>query len=366
MEGGSEIGAGTYGCVYDQPLRIISPEDGTCIKHPSTKGVVAKITESEEAANEIDAAKVIAHIPNYRDYFSVPDPESIEKPCALKEQTDEPDLKDCPIVKVRSMSHMLHFTLPYAGKGLTKHFAVFLKENKVMPVEKIITHLLEGAAQLALYNYVHLDIHRGNILFDDETSMPRIIDFGFSFSARNITAETVKTRWKVYTPNFPYEPPEITVATGFRKQISLETILHDLIQERSLFKTCQFLLQMPMTGQRDSFRRFWNNSKSIQQRDWVGLYKYYWPGFDAWSFGAILLEMYMKFANTSAYTDQPGWLSLASRIREVLRGLLKMNPVMRIDCVEALFMFNPESPILNTEAAKKWMQNRQRMRQPST
>jgi hypothetical protein len=121
---------------------------------------------------------------------------------------------------------------------------------------------------------------------------------------------------------------------------------------------------MPIAFQSKSFREFWTNSKSIQQKDWLSFFKYYWTGFDAWSLGVVLLEMYIKFANTSAYTDLADWGQTESHMRKILRGLLKMNPAYRIDCVEALNMFYPESPILETEAATQWIKERKRIRAP--
>ena len=364
MDGGALLGSGTYGCVFDHPLRTISSEDGSCKDNISSKPVVAKITESEEAANEMDAAKIVSQIPNYAAYFSIPDVSTLGMPCAVNAQKEEPDIDKCPIIKKIPMSRMLHFTMPYAGRELHKHMSIHLKDTKIMPVEKTVRHLLEGGALLALYNYVHYDLHRGNILFDDETGTPRIIDFGFSFSANNITTDTLSTRWKRYSPDFLYEAPEVTIITGYRKGISLNTLINDVLTERSVFKTCQFILNMPIAFQSKSFREFWTNSKSIQQKDWLSFFKYYWTGFDAWSLGVVLLEMYIKFANTSAYTDLADWGQTESHMRKILRGLLKMNPAYRIDCVEALNMFYPESPILETEAATQWIKERKRIRAP--
>ena len=41
-----------------------------------------------------------------------------------------------------------------------------------------------------------------------------------------------------------------------------------------------------------------------------------------------------------------------------------MNPIERIDCVEALYMFHPESRILESATAKTWLQEKEKVRRP--
>jgi hypothetical protein len=119
-----------------------------------------------------------------------------------------------------------------------------------------------------------------------------------------------------------------------------------------------------MAKQEQSFRQFWNNSKSIQEKDWPTFFKYYWPGFDAWSIGVVILKMYVYIAQVPKYTQDPSWRVLSAKIKGILRNLLRMNPIERIDCVEALYMFHPESRILESATAKTWLQEKEKLRRP--
>lgn len=363
MDGGALIGYGRYGCVFDPPLHVLSREDGKCTKLALNSKAVGKISESEEVRNEIEASKILSQIPEHHLYFTMVDLKSIHRPCEEGQQTDE-GVKICPIVKRSKMSHMLHFTMPHSGTGLSKYFTIHVKDTNPLPVEKALIHLLEGAALLLLNKYVHYDIHSANILFDDVTKMPRIIDFGFSFFVNDINTETLDTRWKVYSPEFPSEAPEITAIQGVRHKLSLDTVVKDIISEKGPLKNAQFILGLPMAKQEQSFRQFWKNSKSIQEQDWVNFFKYYWPGFDAWSIGEVILNLYVYIARVPKYTQDPSWKGLSTRIKGVLRNLLRMNPIERIDCVEALYMFHPESPILASDVAKSWLQEKDGIRRP--
>lgn len=362
MDGGALIGRGTFGCVFDPPLHVISRVDGKCTKLKVVGRTVGKISESEEVANEIQASKALSEIPNAALYFATVDLGNINRPCAADVQSDRASLAECPIIKKTPMSHMLHFTMPYSGIGMSKHFTIHVKDKTPLPIEKVITHLLEAAALLVLNNFVHYDLHPENVLFDDKTKMPRIIDFGFSFSATEIEKETLDTRWKVYSPDFPAEAPEITAITGVRHKLSLDTVIGDIIAGKAPLKTAQFILGLPMTRQANSFRAFWKRSKSIQEADWTTFFKFYWPGFDAWCVGVIILKLYSYVSRSPAYTVAVEWKELSGRIIEVLRVLLRMNPVERRDCVEALYMFNPDSPVLASESAMKWIGDREKMR----
>jgi len=366
MDGGALIGHGTFGCVFDPPLRVVSKTSGECKTIDTPGRIVGKISEPEEVKNEIEASKILSEVRDNSLYFSIVDLNNINRPCDTAEQkdADKESLKECPIVQRVDMSNMLHFTMPYSGIGLSKYFNVHLKNNKPIPVEKAITHLLEAASLLILNNLVHYDIHSENVLFDKTTNMPRIIDFGFSFSVTNINKETLSTRWKVYTPDYPTEAPELAFIQGLRHKLSADTVIYDIISGKKPIKTCQFVLGMRMDAQERSFRDFLKKSKSIQESDWTGFFKYYWPGFDAWGIGAVILKIYLYISQVQTYTKDASWKELSEKMKSIIRALLRVNPIERIDCVEALYMFNPESHIFQLERATSWIQERSNFRKP--
>lgn len=364
MDGGALIGHGTFGCVFDPPLRVVSKADGECKTIDTPGRIVGKISEPEEVKNEIEAAKILSEVPENSRYFSIVDLKNINRPCDKAEQPDKKSLDECPIVQRVDMSNMLHFTMPYSGIGLSKYFNIRLKNKTPIPVEKAVTHLLEAASLLVLNNVVHYDIHSENVLFDKTTNMPRIIDFGFSFSVINISKETLSTRWKVYTPDYPTEAPELTLVQGLRHKLSADTVIHDIISGKNPIKMCQFVLGMKMDAQERSFRDFLKKSKSIQESDWTGFFKYYWPGFDAWGIGAVILKIYLYISQVPTYTKEASWKLLSEKMKSVIRGLLRVNPIERIDCVEALYMFHPESHIFNSDRATSWIQERGDFRKP--
>lgn len=364
MDGGALLGFGTYGCVFDRPLRVLSTLDGKCKSLDTTKKTVGKISEASDVANEVEAAKIISQIPKHELYFSVLDLKNVNQPCDKNKQVDKPGIEECPIVKRVPMARMLHFIMPYSGVGLSKFLNIHIQNKRQIPFEKTITHLLEAAALLVLNSFVHFDIHSENVLFDDKTSMPRIIDFGFGLSVKDIRNETLDTRWKVYTPDYPTEAPEITAIHGLRHKTPLNTAIHDIIHGKHPIKMSQFILGIKMDQQYTSLRNFMNNSKSIMESDWVSFFKYYWPGFDAWGIGAVILKFYSFVSQIPTYTKEESWKEVSEKTKYILRGLLRASPLERIDCVEALYIFQPESDIFKSERALTWIQEKGAFRKP--
>jgi serine/threonine protein kinase len=360
MDGGALLGAGAFGCVFDPPMKCsIKP-------NLSLNGKVGKLGDTEDVRNEIEAAKVLSGVKNSSEYFSLAEPSTLCKfQNLVKDEEQINDIEKCKIalemVEENATSKMVYYNMPYGGITIKKYFNGVENYTGVSP-RPIITRLLEACATMTLNRYVHYDLHRANVLFDDKTHLPRVIDFGMSFSAESITKKTLDDRWKQYRPNqanFTLEAPEVTIITGIaRNNLSFQQALNDSVYKKYALKNAEILLGLSLIQQGKSFRDFWNNSKSVKNKDWVSFFKFYWTGFDAWGAGIIILDMYKIFATNPVYYKDPEWKILAVNIKEVLRGLMQMNPTRRIDCVQALAMFDPENRVVLSASGKAWLENK--------
>ena len=351
MEGGSLIGQGHYGCVFDPPLLC---EDA--IEKRKNRRVVGKLADEADAKDEILASKILSEIPNAKEYYVLADTGSYcDNLVPMEEQPDKKGIKMCEPIKHYGNKEMVHYTMPFGGISIMKYFE---SRNKPFPVREMVTHILEGAALMTLNGYVHYDIHMGNILI--EGAKARFIDFGFSFSSYNITNDTLDERWKVYKPSYPAEPPEITVITGLRNWYGLERVVKEVVKEKPSLKSAETVLGVSRLKQLSEFMKFWQTSAVCKKKDWLGFFRLYWPAFDAWGIGFILFYVYSNAA--SIKNVAPNWPSISSQLKEVLRGLLRMDPRRRLDCVEALNMFNPSSRVVSSPSGKAWLEQRQAVR----
>ena len=99
------------------------------------------------------------------------------------------------------------------------------------------------------------------------------------------------------------------------------------------------------------------DSQSFQQHNWLSCWKLYWPGFDAWSMGAMLLQI------LEIEVSIPGF-KLNPKIIPILVGLCKANPAERMDALEALSALTDGSHAFVRDGSDgaAWVLEKQRLR----
>ena len=357
MYGGAIIGQGTYGCVFDPPLLC---EEALAIKKNNQR-TVGKLSQIGDVENEIYASKILSDIPKADTYFVLPNLNSLcLNPVEIKKQVDQEGIENCNAIKVFGTDEMVHYTMPFGGISIHN----YLNKNSIksFPIQMIVTHMLEGCALLTLNGFVHYDLHTNNILLDSKTQVPRLIDFGFSFASQLLTNKVLEERWKRYAPSYPDEPPEVTIITGVRKGMQFDRVVKDVIQHKRPLKFAESYFGLTRQTQLRNFVSFWKSSQAVKNKDWLAFFRMYWPTFDAWGAGSIILKLYLFVLNIKELQKQPDWPSVSLRLKEILRGLLQMDPRNRIDCVEALAIFSPESSVVSSPSGRAWLQKKEEMR----
>jgi len=299
-----------------------------------------------------NAGKIIKQIENWSDYFIIPDTNSLCQPADMDLQTDK-DVYSCePLADYDDMKKMLQFEMPMGGISIAK------TDMNTIPYFDLIGHLLEAGVLMTLSYFVHFDLHLNNILIDKD-GIPKIIDYGESFSSRSIDDNIISKRWKVFTPNFSSEAPEITFMTGLRENMNFDKCLHKIAYTKPPLTILEKLIGFSRKEQVERFILFWKTSRSVRDNDILTFWKTYWPMFDSWSMGSDFIEILNTIIRSGG--------TAVSRIekdarfpilQKVLKGMLQMNPRDRIDCVEALNMLEPMNPILQKSEAQEWIKKR--------
>lgn len=336
LEGGSLLGKGTYGCVFDPPLRC-RPETG----HRSTgkTKLVGKITMPEDYEIEIAATRALGKlgVP----YFLLANEQSACKPSP--KQTEK-ELGLCTPLQSNPLSSMVHFTLPYGGKTVLSRLSdADFFHAKGFSFFKIMLEMLEAGAYLIAAQYCHYDISLQNVLLNEKGSIG-IIDFGMSFSAESITEETVRQRLKVYNPASLAEVPEMTLVSGVLSNSGPVNELIDMtFEQKNIFSVAEKVLGLNMEQQKQDFTRFWETSRAVQNRDIVSLWKLYWPTFDSWGIGMCLTYLLRRLLFQKEFVESAEWKQRGQVVLFLLRGMLQANPRKRLDAVEALKLYDPEN-----------------------
>lgn len=337
LEGGSLVGKGTYGCVFDPPLRC---RDGRVISTKHKKGKqIGKITMPEDFRVEAEAAQILA--PLALPYFLIGDTKNA---CQPDTKQKEGDLKQCTPLQSNPLSSMIQFTVPYGGKTLYSRLSdVNYMHRKDFSFFKIMLQLLEAGSHLISSQFVHYDISLLNILLNEKGDVG-IIDYGMSFSAKSITEETIRGRLKIFNPEQLSEVPEMTISSGVVSDAApVPELINMTVEQKDIFAVAERVLGLNMENQKQDLLQFWQTSHAAKNRDLVSLWKLYWPTFDSWGIGMCLTYLLRRLLFQKEFVSSVEWRRRGEAILFILRGMLQANPRKRLDAVEALTIYDPDN-----------------------
>ena len=370
MSGGRQLGEGGYGCVFDPPL--ICRGKKTPVGGWKT-GRLGKLCVDDDAKNEIMAADLFKNKPESKKYFLLPLLETVcdkkggESPITESEQVEK-ELNKCDVLARKGLGNMQHFELEYGGKDLVKSLINIHLHIKEFNFFKFMENMLEIGAYLVLNGYIHNDLHSKNVVVNTEYH-PRLIDFGRSYYSARIDKNTVDEFSAKYEPALSQLPPECTTRDGLMSDIPFKKIVGDIIQTKSSFANNEKLFGVDRNEEASQFIHFWKNSKTAQTNDWVSFYRLYWPVQDSWAIGTLLAKILSKITLSSQFeSGEPWgaqWKEKRPIIKEVITGLLKASPKQRLDCLEALSMYNPMNSIVISKAGRTWLDKKQKMNKPT-
>lgn len=362
QEGGRKIGEGVYGCIFQPPLLCKGgPGQQRRGRAASRPGRLGKLSAKEDIANELRAAVHLRGVAGSSKYVILPDLNTV---CTPLEQDDqrERDLDNCEPIQKYGYDDMIHYQVDYGGKTLhTKLEGSAGVFSKDFSFDKFFLRMLEIGAFLALNGIVHNDLHTNNIVLTSDY-VPRLIDFGRAFIAKNVNKTRVNELSAKYMPELSQVPPESSAQDGIESGVPIFRILYDLRMQKTGLLYAERYLGLSRARQMAEFKLFWETSRAAQTRDWVGFLKLYWPVIDSWSIGVILLGILRKLLSRKQFAESTKWKSMQGRVRLVLRGMLQASPRERMDCVEALALYDPTNDLVVGEAGSAWLESRQRNR----
>jgi hypothetical protein len=101
---------------------------------------------------------------------------------------------------------------------------------------------------------------------------------------------------------------------------------------------------------------FVRGSKSFQENNRYSYYSLYWNKIDAWGFGTMLLTIYVDMLATDwAFERQPELLQKEDMVKTVLMSMCDTEPALRMDAIEALSLWAPNSAVLQIPEIQSWL-----------
>jgi hypothetical protein len=379
MEGGRFVSSGSYACIFTPPLLCKSG-----LKKDSK--LLGKVTSIDELNQELKIGNRLRRFPLAKNYFVIPEPESCELLPASKQK--DPGVKECleDSEKFRDLEkkygdmfppqQIKQLFEPFGGDIPLFQFTKQISENKVkLNLYKMMEHLLEAGAVMLLVRMCHFDLHPGNLLVDKH-NVVRIIDFGLSFETDKITKELIEAHMvnkpvifgspeeiadhETVPEVINSEPPELTVLLAISNGYNTKDAIVRTAFSKPAFRKVETYLGRSLITTAEEMESFFSTSKSFKNKDYVGLWKTYWTGFDAWSIGCLCFDFFQMFLYRKDFINGP-YRKQKPFIVNTLRGLLHPNPKKRLDCFEALSVLNPNSAFVE-RYGKEWLDARKKQR----
>jgi hypothetical protein len=353
QEGGKLLGEGSYGCVFDKPLKCVVKKKGERVRSSTKARNVGKITTPEEAYLEFSMTEHMRQVPNADNYFVLIN--EVCTPMSRANQT-EPDLKKCEMLKDIPITETRQLTMPFAGRPL-----LFVPRNiKSLDFFSIGQQLLEAGALLLTSGVVHGDLHWMNIMIQKPKKM-KIIDFGVAWRPEALTLSNVYELRRVFTPESILSPDFIYVS-GIQSKLSERTTLESIEKKTITLTFIEKVFGISKRGQINSLERFVHSSKAIREQNWFFYYKLYWSKMDAWMIGIVLTALYIDLSMDPEFEELPEYKTKSRTCLKALEGLVKMDAGIRFDAIEALEIWAPDSPVLKQKEVVDWLQEQKKVR----
>jgi serine/threonine protein kinase len=223
------LSQGGFGCIYYPGIKCNG-------KTQNNKNVVTKLQKKDESSdNEIHIGKLVMTIPNYNMYFL---PVISSCPVNLRE-IDHNILADCDVVnrELNNKDSYILMEIPYVKN---KSFYTILidmyssKKHIIIGLIENYTYLLEAIGILLSKNIVHFDIKSENILYNQNTHLPLILDFGVSMQMNSVNHAALEKHFYTYSPDYYIWALEIHVINFLLHEMGDEKIL----REKDMKKIC--------------------------------------------------------------------------------------------------------------------------------
>lgn len=345
QSGGKLLDKGMYGCIFTDFLSCKREKGNPSKLHISTPmkdpihPPLTKLTHVIDAEQEFAISEVIRRIPNWNRYFAV-----AESMCTPSLKQKDKDITKCDALKQFSLSESRILSMTYYGVPLYR-YKFNVKEVKL---RDFFIHMIESCAMLTLFGIIHRDIHQGNMLVD-QYNVPRLIDFNLALFYHNTEADMIT---HVHNVSIFQEPPDSTIVNAIHKGYNAEKVIDSIISKKPGLNKISSILGVSKDDMKLDLRRFVQVSRSVQKGDLMEWFQSYWRTIDSWAIGINIVEC------ISTFILWPEWESQINDLRPtffpVLEKMCAVNPIERIDCIQALHAIDPQNFIVRTYG-KAWM-----------
>jgi len=214
------INQGSYGCIFRPGFNC----KGKPIKNKQNKQYITKVQKSANTSQrETRLGKIIKKIDNHEDYFA-----PILTNCEISlARMNNDKIKRCDFIEDDEKLYETN-KLRYVGKNTLATYILNVVEDTPKRLFRVLLdthiHLLKGFDQLLSAGIVHLDVKENNVMIDDNTKTPIIIDFGLSSEITALNTKKYRDVFFVYGPEYSPWCIDICMLTYMANELKTEII----------------------------------------------------------------------------------------------------------------------------------------------
>ena len=372
------LSQGSYGCIFRPGI--------ACDKKPLPNQYITKLQRKKKTSeNETVLGKTIQKIPNYEDYFapiiesceisltSVDDNEitkcdfvekdkleqqkNYEETLAILDETSNKKQKPNPMTPLSYETNKIR----YVGKDtLLDYFLDTFKKNPKNTMKNIITtniDLLDGLNKLANAKIIHFDLKENNIMIDDKSKRPIIIDFGLSFIEESVTmanpssptkSDIEKLKKVFFTYGADYEPWCIDICIQTYIFNLVEDPINEKISSKHLYdivkdffiknKTIKELLS---EDEKSNYKTELTKYLSIfENKPWIVLTqellknKYSWDNYSLCVIYLYVLKYLSDYNTKKNQTSENKNLQVLDEYKKMITQQIISLPNKRLSCIQ--------------------------------
>ena len=337
---------GAYGCVFTSKLHC---KAGTKVALGASIGKgpkVNKLLDTDNAEKEIEIAKRILAIPYYKHYFIVA--ESICKPDPVRVEK-EMGLEECEVLERYDIPEVRILSMPHGGVDLKQ----YQPNVDRFRLTSFFAKLLQAGALLNLHGIVHHDLHEANIVMDDHDN-PRMIDFNLSVNIQQgVTHDGLflkeNSLWYVqYSPDF-------SLVNAIAQQKEMHEAVEEIIGKKRGLTHISSLLNYPRSAMKEDLIAFYAESQAAKKGDLKEWFDFHWHTIDAWAIAYLVVQRWKHISVFPSFMAVLDTDKDKDKMQRLLKRMMALNPFDRLDCVQALFEWDPSHYILRLPKAVAWM-----------
>jgi serine/threonine protein kinase len=319
MQAGALISAGQHGCIFNKPVTCARRMKTLRRNRNNSSRKIYKVMTPYDTSVDVELANSIKlrNIPEFNNYFVL-----VDEVCESEELPE--GWQGCSIFKpgAQRIATFMQLRMNYAGVRLME----YARNRPLFYLNwlRIQVHVCEGLRLLHGRNWIHGDLHHGNIVVDAEDNA-RIIDFGQTYNLGALSSKNINL---TFLPEYDNYAPELDFIAGLKSGFSVDGVVNQIYTKKRILHKIDELFpsQQGLLGEMQQFAKF---NDAVTDSEIIRYIRAYAKAGDIWTVGYNFFILYIDMLADSKFTNSEFYRRNHGMQMKVLRNMLQADPRKR-------------------------------------